>query len=148
MHVIGHIAVAILEHRFLTASEQGKIATSALFVASLFPDIVDKSIGYLFKLMPNGRHYAHNLFSLALFSVTITFFLGKTAGYGWFLGHLGHMLADISRDGQPPWLFPAKKYKFHRGRGIRLIPKSLGRELLFLGLALLITRLSRRISPK
>ena len=143
MHLAGHIGVALLEHRFLLAKEQGKVVSGSLFVASLFPDIVDKSIGYIFKLMPNGRHYAHNLFSLVLISLLVMVVLGKTAGYAWFLGHLGHMLADISPQGQPPWLFPVKKYDFQPGRGITLVPSSWLTEIIFLGLVLIILRLTR-----
>jgi hypothetical protein len=143
MHLVGHLAVALLEQRLLTATDQGKLAHGTLFVASLFPDVVDKTIGYGFKLMPNGRHYAHNLFGLLLGSLGIALILGKSAGYGWFLGHLGHLLADIDGDSQPPWLFPIKQYHFPKGHGLTLVPTSLPRELLLLGLVLIFNRLTR-----
>jgi hypothetical protein len=111
-----------------------------MLVASLFPDLVDKTIGYVFGAMPNGRHYAHNLFSLITVSFIITLIWGKTIGYAWFAGYLGHLVVDSKN--LVPWFFPVKKYKFEQGR-LSFRPAQLFREMLFLILVLLLCILRR-----
>ncbi len=113
-----------------------------LLMASLFPDLVDKSIGYIFHVMPNGRHYAHNLFSLILVSGVVTLIWGKAAGYAWFMGYLGHLLADTAGRSMVPWFFPVKAYHFPRGK-LAFKPMQLIRETILLGLVLIIHRMSR-----
>ena len=111
-----------------------------LFIASLFPDMVDKTIGYLLHLMPNGRHYSHNLFSLIGFSLLVTCLWGRPTGYAWFAGYLGHLLAD--GDSLVPWFFPLKKYAFKRGR-LRFKRRQLLRETSLLLIVLITYRISR-----
>ncbi len=113
MHIPGHIAVAIAQYRLLSYHKQNQEMLKPLLLASLFPDLVDKTVGYILRLMPNGRHYSHNLLSLILISLIVTLIWGKTVGYAWFLGHLGHLLAD---HGWVPWFFPLKKYQFRPGK--------------------------------
>jgi hypothetical protein len=106
-----------------------------LLAASLFPDVVDKTIGYIFHLMPNGRHYAHNLFSLGGSSLLVGLVAGRPAGLAWFAGYLGHLLADSARP--VPWLFPLRQYPFKKGR-LKIEPTRFLLETLWLGVVLLL----------
>jgi hypothetical protein len=142
VHIPGHLAVAWLEQRFLLSPSQRQAVRPPLFIASLFPDAVDKSIGYIFAWMPNGRHYTHNLFSLIFLSLAVGALWGKMAGYGWFLGHSGHLLADANS--LVPWFFPLKKYPFKQGH-LTFKPPQIIRESIFLGIVLLIDRFYRQI---
>ena len=108
-----------------------------LLIASLFPDIVDKTIGYVFHAMPNGRHYAHNLFGLLGLSALVALIWGKIAGCAWFMGYLGHLVVD--NDGTVPWFFPLKKYPFAQGQLAFRWPQIM-RETLFLALVFIIRR--------
>jgi membrane-bound metal-dependent hydrolase YbcI (DUF457 family) len=141
MHIPGHIAVALLQHRLLTLQGQEEKIIRPLLMASLFPDLVDKSIGYVFHLMPNGRHYTHNIFSLIGLSLAVTLVWGKAIGFAWFMGYLGHLLVDSNRF--VPWFFPVQKYRFCRGR-LTFKPAQLIREAIFLAVVLVIHRLSCR----
>lgn len=132
MQIPGHLAVALAQSR-LPPFRASKRLLFALLLASLFPDIMDKTIGYVLHAMPNGRHYAHNIFSLMGLSLLVTLIWGKTAGYAWFNGYLGHLLADS--DGCVPWLFPLKKYPFPKGR-LTFQPAQLLRESLLLALVM------------
>jgi hypothetical protein len=139
MHIPGHIAIALTQHRLLTLQGQDEQIIKPLLIASLFPDLVDKCIGYVFHMMPNGRHYAHNIFSLIGLSLAVTLVWGKEVGYAWFVGYLGHLLVDSKS--WVPWFFPAQKYHFHRGR-LSFKPAQLIREAIFLAVVLIIHRLS------
>ena len=145
MNIPGHIAIALVQHRLPPYGRffrgNGKEFVLPLLTASLFPDIVDKTIGYILHLMPNGRHYAHNIFSLMASSLLMTLIWGKVAGYGWFTGYLGHLLSDSNK--MVPWFFPLRHYIFEPGKGIRFKPKQLIREITFLGLVLMIHHLSQ-----
>jgi len=108
-----------------------------LLIASLFPDIVDKTIGYIFHAMPNGRHYAHNVFSLTGSALLIGLLWDRAAGYAWFIGYVGHLLAD--NDSMVPWFFPLKKYPFKQGRlSFKLLPML--RESILLAFVLVLRR--------
>lgn len=137
MHIPGHIAVAVAQHCLPTLSTDKKMLRP-LLLASLFPDLVDKTIGYVLHAMPNGRHYAHNIFSLVGVSLLVALVWGRSTGYAWFAGYLGHLLAD--RRGLVPWLFPAKKYGFSRGR-LSFPLSQIAREALFLAIVLVVYRL-------
>jgi hypothetical protein len=133
MQIPGHLAIALAQSR-LPPFRASRRRLFLLLLASLFPDLVDKTIGYVFQAMPNGRHYAHNLFSLLGLSLLVTLVGGKAAGYAWFSGYLGHLLADNIQ--RVPWFFPLKKYRFNKGR-LAFEPAQLLREGFFLALVLL-----------
>ncbi|RME76164.1 MAG: metal-dependent hydrolase [Chloroflexi bacterium] len=130
MQIPGHLAVAFAQYRGMPARPPLKW----LLLASLFPDVVDKSIGYLLHLMPNGRHFAHNLFSLTATSALVGLVWGRTAGRAWFWGYLGHLLAD--GNDRVPWLFPFRQYRFSRGR-LRFKPAAMLVESIFLAAVIL-----------
>lgn len=137
MHIPGHLAIALAQHCFVPKPRRQRRLLVVLLVASLFPDILDKTIGYILKLMPNGRHYAHNLFSLISLSLVAGLIGGKAIGVAWLGGHLGHLLVDSGNS--VPWLFPFKQYHFVPGK-LYLNPTQLIRETLFLLLTLILYR--------
>jgi hypothetical protein len=141
MQIPGHLTVALVQHSlppFTHISPKArKNVMIPLLIASLFPDMVDKTIGYVFHAMPNGRHYAHNIFSLVGLSVLVGLFAGRMAGYAWFLGYLGHLLADSDR--QVPWFFPLKEYSFPQGRLSFKLPDMV-RETILLTFVLILRR--------
>lgn len=137
MHIPGHIALALTQH-CLPPLAKHKASLKPLLLAALFPDAVDKTIGYVFHIMPNGRHYMHNVFSLVGVSLFVGLSWGRVTGTAWFLGHLGHLLADTPR--MVPWFFPLKPYPFRKGHLHLPPPAKLLREIIFLVLALIIHR--------
>ncbi len=141
MNIPGHLAVAVATHRLLNMPVQDWRATGLLAVSSLFPDVVDKTIGYILKLMPNGRHFAHNIFALIGSSLLVRVVLGGIAGRVWFAGYLSHLVADGTN--RTPWLFPLRRYTFLPGRGLHFEWESLRWELLLLLVTLLLHRVSR-----
>ena len=130
MQIPGHLAVAVAQHRIMAT----RPPLAPLLLASLFPDVVDKSIGYVFHLMPNGRHFAHNVFGLVGASIFVGALWGQAAGCAWFWGYLGHLLAD--GNDRVPWFFPFKKYRFKRGR-LRFKPFQMFLELILLAAVVL-----------
>ena len=140
MHIPGHLAVAAVQYRLFNSQQQGRSVVVPLLIASLLPDAVDKFIGYIWGVMPNGRHYAHNLFSLVGLSALVALVWGKTVGQAWFLGYLGHLLADGNRF--VPWLFPFKRYSFPSG-SLRFNLVQFIREAIVLGLVLTLLRIAR-----
>jgi hypothetical protein len=140
VHIPGHLAVAAIQHRLNFSQAQRPQAVAPLLVASLFPDLVDKFVGYVWGVMPNGRHYAHNIFSLIGLSAIVTLVWGKTVGRAWFTGYLGHLLVDSYR--MVPWLFPVKQYPFRAGR-LSFNPAQLFRETILLAVVLAVLRISR-----
>ena len=140
MNIPGHLAVGVTQHHLLNFPPDDKKTLTLLLVGSLFPDIADKTIGYILKLMPGGRHCAHNIFSLLVSTMIITGLWGRSAGYAWFTGYTGHLLMDSNRF--IPWFFPLKAYKFPKGRGISFKPIPIIKETLLLATAIILFYLS------
>ena len=134
MHIPGHIAIAISQHGLPPLSNKSKLI-APLLIAAVFPDIIDKIVGYVLHIIPGGRHMAHNIFSLIGTSLLVSLVWETSTGMAWFLGYLGHLVADNPR--RVPWFFPAKKYPF-RSRPFYFDWQQFFRECLFLTLALLI----------
>lgn len=137
MQIPGHLAIALAQHGLPPFRQQQGRTLVFLLIASLFPDMVDKTIGYILHAMPNGRHYAHNVFSLAGASLLVGLLWGRAAGYAWFMGHLGHLLADSDR--LVPWFFPLKKYPFKQGQ-LSFRPVEMLQETILLALVLALRR--------
>ncbi|MCL4297917.1 MAG: metal-dependent hydrolase [Anaerolineae bacterium] len=139
MQIPGHLAVAVAQSNLPFFRPKSRRLLLLVLLASLFPDIVDKTIGYVFHAMPNGRHFAHNIFSLIGLSVLVGLVWGDAAGRAWFSGYLGHLLADTRR--RVPWFFPLKKYPFKKGR-LKFDPAQLLGETVILLLVLILSRKS------
>lgn len=140
MQIPGHLAIALAQHCLIPSSRQSRSILKPLLLASLFPDLVDKTIGYIFHIMPNGRHYAHNIFSLMGLSLLVTLIWGRGIGFAWFIGYLGHLAADSKT--LIPWFFPVKKYKFSKGK-LSFQPTQLIQETIYLILVLIIWHIRR-----
>ena len=102
--LLGHFAVPIIIKQHLP---QEKLP--ALAIASIFPDMVDKTLKQL-KVRPNGRTFSHSLLGLGISSLLVTLIWGKAAGRSWTIGYLLHLLGDLG--GTVPWLYPFKDYNF------------------------------------
>ena len=139
MHIPGHCAIALVSHRALTVANPDEAnPLPPLLLASLFPDVVDKALGYVFHVMPNGRHYAHNIFALILLSLAVTLVWGRRVGMAWLVGYWGHLLVDGRK---VPWLFPLKSYCFYPGR-LRFNVAQFCKESIFLVVVMLFYRAS------
>ena len=140
MQIPGHLAMALAQYCLIPSSKQSQSILKPLLLASLFPDLIDKTIGYLFRLMPNGRHFAHNIFSLVGISLLVTLIWGRVTGFAWFIGYLGHLIVDSTR--LIPWFFPVKKYEFPKGKLSFKLDQMFG-ETIFLILTLIVYSLRR-----
>jgi len=100
---LGHLAIPILLNYY------GQGDTEPLFAATLFPDIVDKSLQQV-GMARNGRTLAHTLFSLTLSTFVVKLIWNKATAKSWMLGYLGHLLCDAG--GTIPWLYPLAAYDF------------------------------------
>lgn len=111
--LIGHIAVAILEKRYLGTELAPTLA------GGLFPDVLDKTLCQVLHLVPNGRTWGHTIFTLAVSSVMVRLLAGRATARSWALGFIGHLLADLRGD-LPLW-YPFKSYDFEPSPGFKEI---------------------------
>lgn len=102
--LFGHLAVARLLHRYL------KVEPVPLYVASYFPDAVDKTFSHALAITNTGRYVAHTVWALGLSTWVVRKFWGDEAAKAWAIGYLMHMVADI--DGLVPWFYPLASYDF------------------------------------
>ena len=144
MQIPGHIAIALLQQRYVLGPKRALSASLALFTASLFPDVIDKTVGYVLKWMPNGRHITHNYLSVGIIAVIVSVFFGRQAGYGWVVGHVGHLLVDIDGKGKLPLFYPFKTYRMRKGRGIVFRRRKIAREMIGLALTVILLVFSKR----
>jgi hypothetical protein len=140
MQIPGHLALALAQANLPPWRSSSKRHLGLIILASLWPDLVDKTIGYVLGAMPNGRHYAHNLFTLAGTTLLVGLLLGWPSAYAWLSGYLGHLLADTDR--LVPWFFPWQHYSFTKSQ-LFFKPVELGQEILLLLLMLLVRRMSQ-----
>ena len=102
--LLGHVAVSILEHRYLKAD------LVPVVVAGVVPDVVDKTLCQVLHLTPYGRMFGHTLVGLALSTAVVGLIWGRRVAWSWALGYLGHLLGDAG--GFIPWLYPFVHYDF------------------------------------
>ena len=58
----------------------------------------------------------HTLLGLALTTVLVRVIWGREAAWGWSVGYLAHLVADIG--GDVPWLFPFVQYDLTPSAGL------------------------------
>ena len=109
----GHVAAA-----YLAATALGTDRPAGL-VASLFPDLVDKPVRWLFRLTPNDRIPAHTLLVCMLTWLATRLLLGQGFSRGWLVGYGAHLLCDQANAHLNPgrlylW-WPFRRYKMHTG---------------------------------
>jgi hypothetical protein len=102
--LFGHLAVSVLQHRYLKAD------LVPVVIAGIFPDVVDKSMCYVLHVVPSGRTWGHTLLSMGLSTITVSLIWGRRFGYSWALGYIGHLLGDFGS--ALPWFYPFRPYEF------------------------------------
>lgn len=105
----GHISVSYILSRF--AGVDLRIAV----VATLFPDVLDKSLKLVLQVMPTGRSFGHGLPMVLVATLLVAIWKGRHAAYSWFMGHFSHLLADWPLTGYVPWFYPLVDYEFPTG---------------------------------
>lgn len=139
--LLGHIGVALLEHQILDADLAPVLAGTA------FPDVLDKLLCQVLRLMPNGRMWGHTALSVGVTTCLVWLVADGRTARSWLVGYLGHLLADL--EGPIPWWYPFRTYDFEPSPGLGEIfrrfaknPAEMLFELGLIGLGLLV--LSRR----
>lgn len=140
MHLPGHISIALAQHLVPPFSKEKKVLKFIL-LASILPDVVDKTIGYGFGAMPGGRHIAHNIFSMFGVSLLVGLIWGRLAAFACCFGYTGHLAADGLM--RVPLFFPIRKYKF-RQRQFSFGWQRFLKEAVVLGVVLVIYRVLHR----
>ena len=111
MLFLGHIAVSLI------LADATKSDRRAAIAGNLLPDVIDKTGGWVLRLMPSGRWLAHGL---PFFGATILLarrFLDGPRWRGFALGYLGHLIGDLYGGASVPWLAPfAAPRKAKRGK--------------------------------
>lgn len=109
----GHLAAATLAARALKADRGASLASS------MFPDLIDKPVRWLFGITPNDRIPAHTLLACLLTTTVSRVVAGKRFGYGWLVGYGSHLLCDEVNahlnPGRIYFWWPFKRYEMHVG---------------------------------
>lgn len=111
--LVGHIAIAVLEHHYLDVEFVPTMA------GTFFPDVMDKALCHVLKLTPSGRMYAHTLLSVVVSTGIVRFVAGRETARAWIWGYVGHLLADSG--GFIPILYPFRSYAFTPSPDLREI---------------------------
>ena len=113
MILLGHVAAASLTSRALKTDLRAGLAVS------MFPDMVDKPIRWLFRLTPNDRIPAHTLLACTVSSLFVRFLFGQRFAQGWVVGYGTHLLCDeINAHLNPGRIYfwwPFRRYTMHTG---------------------------------
>ena len=141
--LIGHIGVALLQHRFMDAD------LLPVMAGALYPDALDKTLCQVLALTPSGRMWAHTALSVGITTIGVGLVAGGRAARSWLLGYVGHLLADL--EGPIPWWYPFRTYQFESSPGFREIFRHFAEnraEMVFeiglLGLGLIALTLPRQ----
>lgn len=99
----GHLAVGYLSYalyrRYRKDQPPKSVATIALAVGTLLPDIVDKPLSWTLTILPSGRSLAHSVVTATVVSLVV----GQYAraidraelGNAFAIGYGSHLLADL-----------------------------------------------------
>jgi len=107
----GHFASVLLATRFLDVDRPTALG------ASLFPDVVDKTLHWLVRRTSSDRLWAHTAWSLAG-SSALAWLVGRgigrpKVGRSWLAGYVVHLLGDISAP--LAFFYPLSRYGYHQG---------------------------------
>ena len=105
MFFFGHIAISLC---LADATESDRTAAVA---GNLLPDVVDKTGGWVLKVMPSARWLAHGLPCFSLLSGLALLLLDRRRARGFILGYAGHLVADLWAGGRVPWFAPFERHK-------------------------------------
>jgi hypothetical protein len=109
----GHVAAAYLAARLTRTDLRAGLAVS------MFPDLVDKPIRWVWRLTPNDRIPAHSLLGWALSTLVARYGGGPRFARGWAVGYGAHLLCDEVNahlnPGRIYFWWPFRRYSMHRG---------------------------------
>ncbi len=106
----GHITASLLCHRYLRAD------LHVVVVAGLAPDLVDKTLYYGLRCVPNTRVPMHTLLAWVVSTLlvgAIGWCIAHNLRWGgaWFLGYGAHLLCDSPlAGGDLAFLYPGRAY--------------------------------------
>jgi len=97
-----HVAVGYLLYsgyvHFRYGESPSTLPALAVGFGALFPDIVDKPLGWTFELFPSGVSVAHSVFTATVLSLAVGALLGRvgyrSVGTGFNVAYLAHIPAD------------------------------------------------------
>lgn len=101
-----HIASALLVQRLAGIDADAPAAVAG----SLLPDVIDKTLAWVLKVAPSGRHIAHTPLAAALLSLTAVVMFGRKRGASFGVAYGVHLVADLWHGGRVPWLMPLREY--------------------------------------
>jgi hypothetical protein len=79
--------------------------------ATIFPDLVDKTLAWVMGVTPSARYMAHSLAAVALSSGLVAVLGGRRRGFSFGASYLTHLVCDLWEGGHVPWLMPFKRYE-------------------------------------
>jgi len=119
--LLGHFAAAVIAAD-LTGSDK-----AAAIAGTLLPDVIDKTGGWVLRVMPAGRWLAHGLpFFAAAAAVTCPLLPSRT-WRGFVAGYASHLATDLYAGGRVPWFAPFEPPP-HRRNGRLNLPAALVEE--------------------
>ena len=111
-----------------------RLPAAPALITTFAVDVVDKVACDTLHLTPFGRCWCHTLLAVAVCSVLAWAWKGKSVGLSWMVGHLLHLVADISF---VPWLYPFVSYAWPPSPDIvatsAQLAEEFGRGLITLG---------------
>ena len=106
MFPTAHVASALVFNR-LTRLDAGVVPA---VLGALAPDTMDKTLAWVFHVVPSARHIGHTPFTAVLLSIGVSAILGRSKGVAFGTAYIIHLVCDLWHAGHVPWLMPFKKY--------------------------------------
>jgi hypothetical protein len=113
MIFLGHVAAASLAAKAFGTDLRAGLAVS------MFPDLIDKPVRWVFRLTPNDRIPAHTLLGWTLSTAVALALFGRRFARGWAVGYGSHLLCDEVNahlnPGRIYFWWPFRRYAMHTG---------------------------------
>ena len=109
-----HVASALLAQRVLPVEPDREAAIAG----ALLPDVIDKTLAWVLKVAPSGRHIGHTPIAALLISAGASAVFGRKRGVALGSAYAVHLVGDLWKGGHVPWLMPLRKYNL-RGQAWR-----------------------------
>lgn len=84
---------------------------TAAILGSLVPDVIDKTLAWVFGIVPSARHIGHTLLTASLLTAGASAIFGRSKGTAFGAAYLVHLVGDLWDEGHVPWLMPFKRYQ-------------------------------------
>ncbi len=101
-----HVASALVFNR-LTGLDRG---WAPAVLGALAPDAIDKTLAWVFGVVPSGRHIGHTPFMAGLLALGTAVALDQSRGRAFGAAYLVHLVGDLWHLGHVPWLMPFRAY--------------------------------------